>query len=159
MLALDASSIIHGWDNYPIAKFPKLWAWIEQQISATEFAIPDVAYDEVEARAPDCHEWLDAAGIAVIDTTDDFLQFAQATKRLLGIVGDRYHPNGVGENDLLIIASAKGTGCHLITNEGLQNALPNNMAKYKIPAVCRLPSVAVPCHDFLHVINSTTAIF
>jgi len=159
MLTLDASSIIYGWDNYPIAKFSKLWAWIEQQIGAREFAIPDVAYGEVEARAPDCYAWLDAVGVAVIDTTDDFLQFAQATKQLLGIVGDKYHANGVGENDLLIIASARGTGCHLVTNEGLQNTLPNNMAKYKIPAVCKLPAVAVPCHDFLHVIKSTTATF
>ena len=105
MRALDASSIIHGWDNYPIAKFPKLWVWLEQQIGTTEFAIPDVAYEEVAARAPDCYAWLDAAGIPVINTTDAFLQFAQATKQLLGIVGDRYHPKGVGENDLLIIAS------------------------------------------------------
>lgn len=28
MLAFDASSIIHGWDNYPIEQFPGLWAWM-----------------------------------------------------------------------------------------------------------------------------------
>jgi hypothetical protein len=159
MLAFDASAIIYGWDNYPIAKFPKLWEWMEHQIGAVEFAIPDVAYDEVEHVAPDCHAWLEAAGISVIDSSDESLQFAQATKQLLGIVGDKYHPNGVGENDLLIIACARVNACHLVSNEGLQNDLPNVMAKYKIPAVCKHASVSVPCQDFLQLIKSTTATF
>lgn len=159
MLTFDASSMIYGWDNYPIEKFPKLWDWMEQQIGAAEFTIPDVAYDEIEARAPDCHAWLESVGIGVIDTTDESLQFAQATKELLGIVGDKYHANGVGENDLMIIACAKLNDCHLVSNEGLQNSLPNNMARYKIPAVCKHANVAVPCFDFLQLIKSTQTVF
>jgi hypothetical protein len=74
-------------------------------------------------------------------------------KSALGIANDKYHPNGVDENDLLIIAAAKEDGCELISNEARQPALPVVMARYKIPAVCAMPTVKVPCVDFLDVLT------
>ncbi len=79
--------------------------------------------------------------------------FALAMKASLGIMNDRYHANGVDENDLLIIAAAKEAGCELVTNEAPQPLLPTLMARYKIPAVCSIASVNVPYLNFLELIT------
>jgi len=47
MLAFDASSIIHAWDNYPEKQFPPLWEWISDNIESGEFVMAQVAFEEV----------------------------------------------------------------------------------------------------------------
>jgi predicted nucleic acid-binding protein len=105
MRVFDASSMIYAWDNYPVQQFPGLWKWMAGQIGAGELAMPSVALEEVAHKAPECAEWLKACDIEVLEINNAILQDAMRIKNLLGIVGDKYG-GGVGENDLLIIATA-----------------------------------------------------
>lgn len=159
MQVFDASSIIHAWDNYPIENFPPLWGWIARNIAAGELSIPQVALDEVKRKSPDCGKWLTDHDITVLPLTNDVLQQAVVIKQVLGIVEDDYHPKGVGENDIFIIATAKVAGTTLISDERRQFRLPDVMAKYKIPAVCGLDEVKVECIQFIELIKASGASF
>lgn len=159
MYTFDASSIIHAWDNYPLELFPPLWDWISKKIKSGELTIPEVAFDEVVKKTPDCAKWLKQQQITVLPLKDDILLIASDIKRGLGIANDNYHPKGVGENDLLIVASAKDQHCTLVSNEGRQLRRPETRARYKIPSVCDLPEVGVRCVSFLELIKSSGAVF
>ena len=150
MQALDASSIIHGWENYPPQVFPSVWIWIEEQIASSALIISEAAYTEVGHMLPECHPWLKNVNIEIKRITPVELSLAANIKASLGIKGDDFHPKGVDENDILIIACAQTQNCQLISNEAPQPALPENLKKYKIPAVCALHSV--PCQSFLDLI-------
>lgn len=157
--AFDASAIIHGWDHYPIGQFPRLWEWLGEQLADGNPVICSVALEEVERRAPECYEWLIQQTITRIEMTNADTLRAASIEQALGIVNQRYNQAGVGENDLLIIASALESGHELITNEGRQSDLPKNKARYKIPAVCAMRSVAVPCLSFLDFIRASGVVF
>ncbi len=159
MPAFDASAIIHAWDHYPIKQFPPLWEWMGKQVRSGAFVICDVAEGEVKRRAPDCHAWLKQHNVTSVATTNESLQRAALIEQELGIVNHRYNQAGVGENDILIVASACEEGHELVSNESRQKDLPTNKAKYKIPAVCDLASVEIPCVDFLAVIKRSGMIF
>jgi hypothetical protein len=149
MQAFDASSMIYAWDNYPIGQIPKIWAWIEREIRATRFVMPQVASKQVNDVSPDCGKWLGAVGMTRLPIGQDILTEAMRIKALLGIPGDKYHPDGVDENDLFIIACARHHGCRVVSEEAIQRQLPRKMARYKIPAVCALPGVMVDCINFI----------
>lgn len=157
--AFDASSIIHAWDNYPLVQFPPLWKWMAREISAGQFVMPKVAFEEVNARAPDCSHWLRKNHVRRIEVTNAIVQEALRIKGMLKIEGDNYHPAGVGENDILIVATALVEGLELVSNEGRQNNLPKIPAKRKIPAVCEMEGVDVPCLDFLALITRSGEVF
>ena len=159
MYSFDASSIIHAWDNYPIKKFPPLWQWIANQIACGQFKMSSIAFDEIKKKSPDCGEWLSNQEIVKIPLTNDCLHRALLIKDSLGIEDDNFHPKGVGENDILIIASAKLNNSILISEEGRQFNLPKEKAKYKIPAVCDLPTVSVRCIQFIDLIKDADAVF
>lgn len=159
MRTLDASAILHGWDNYPPPQFPRLWEWMAERVQKHDLAIADVALDEVAKREPDCAKWLRAHEIEIIPVSDASLAEASRIKQLLGIEGDAYHPKGVGENDLLIIAAAKILGVDLITNEQRQPTLPPNLRQYKLPAVGDLPAVQVQTLSFLDYLKLHQAVF
>ena len=57
---LDASSIMHGWDNYPKSNslFKNLWDWIENLIQESQLVISDIALQEVENKYPELAIWL-----------------------------------------------------------------------------------------------------
>jgi hypothetical protein len=159
MYVFDASSIIHAWDTYPIAQFPPLWNWMAERIKTGQFAIPRVALQETQKKWPDCGKWLREAEIAVLDLDAGILNEALRIKHLLDIVEDAYHPKGVGENDILIIATVKIACGTLVSDEAKQFRLPDVRAKFKIPAVCGLPEVAVPCMAFITLIKQSGAVF
>lgn len=159
MRVFDASSIIYGWDNYPVQMFPKLWQWLAGEIAAVNVGIPEVAFDEVSHMSPDCHIWLKDAQIQAVDITEAALQTASAIKNMLGIQEDGYHADGVDENDLLVIACARVHGYELVSDEREQPALPQNKRRYKIPAVCKQQSVSVPCMNFLAYLKASNAVF
>ncbi len=158
MQVFDASSMIYAWDNYPLRQFPALWEWIANQVQASELAMPRVALEEVEDKAPDCGEWLKLNQVERLEISDEILQEAVRIKELLRIVDDKYHAKGVGENDILIIATASVHRVELVSNEGRQKA-PEIPAKSKIPAVCSMQDVSVPCINFLEFITRSGAVF
>ena len=107
MQVFDASSMIYAWDNYPIRQFPGLWEWMATQIEEKKLVMPSVAFEEVANKTPDCGEWLKDHDLELLEISNAILQDAMRIKGLLGIVGDGYHPKGVGENDILIVATAR----------------------------------------------------
>lgn len=106
MRVVDASSIIYAWDNYPVWQFPGLWNWMASQIANKHLVMPTVAYDEVINKTPECAAWLKDAKIELLEITNAIVQEALKIKHLLDISDDYYHPKGVGENDIFIIATA-----------------------------------------------------
>jgi predicted nucleic acid-binding protein len=158
MQVFDASSMIYAWDNYPVRQFPGLWQWIASQIEAQTLVMPGVAYDEVAHKTPDCGAWLRNISLKRLEINNAILENAMRIKGLLDIAGDAYHPKGVGENDILIIATALVNRGELVANEGRQQ-LPDIAKKRKIPAVCAMAEVAVPCINFIEYIKRTDQVF
>ncbi|MGH8063553.1 MAG: DUF4411 family protein, partial [Pseudoxanthomonas sp.] len=76
----------------------------------------------------------------------------------LGIQNDQYG-SGVDANDVIIIATAKSSGCELVSNESRQPSLPSDLKKYKIPAVCSLQPVSVACLNFAELIRASNKVF
>jgi predicted nucleic acid-binding protein len=155
---LDASSALHAWDSYPLAQFPRLWDWLAQYMVAGELTIADVALREVGHKAPECAEWMKHQPVRIIRMTEAMLLDALRIRNALGIVGDAYG-SGVGENDLLIVAAARAHGAELLSDEGRQPSLPALRRNYKIPAVCALSEVGVPCLNFVDYLKRSRAVF
>lgn len=159
MQVFDASSMIYAWDNYPILQFPPLWEWIAEQIDEKKLVMPSVAFDEVENKMPECGKWLEECNIVQLEISNEIVHEAMRIKKLLGIVNDNYHTKGVGENDLLIIATAWVHKTELISDEKRQITPPKESTKRKIPAVCSMKDVAVPCINFIEFIKRSGMIF
>ena len=73
---VDASSIIHAWDTYPIDNFPKLWEWVAERINDGEFDICRVAYEAIGRKTPDCGDWLQAINFRCSEITNAIAQEA-----------------------------------------------------------------------------------
>lgn len=159
MRVLDASAIIYAWDNYPPAQFPGLWGWLASELRTHELAIPVVALEEVGHKLPECAQWIKNAEVLRLPISEAVLMAAMAIKDAIGVVNDQYHPKGVDENDLFIIAVAKVLGVELITNEGRQFDDPKDPRKRKIPAVCDMADVSVSNLNFLEYIQKSQQVF
>ncbi len=159
MRVFDASSMIYAWDNYPIGQFPPLWEWMASQIKAKELVMSSVALDEVNHKTPDCGVWLKDNDLEQLAISNAILQEAKRIKGLLGIVDDNYHAKGVGENDILIIATARLHGAELVSDEERQTNQPQVSSKRKIPAVCSMQTVSVSCINFIEYIKASGAVF
>ncbi len=90
--------------------------------------------------------------------TQALLLDALRIKKLLGIQGELYG-SGVGENDLLIVATARAQNTDLLTDEARQPSVPLDRRKYKIPAVCALPEVQVKTLSFVEYIKRSQVVF
>ena len=160
MQIFDASSMIYAWDNYPIEQFPGLWEWVAIQIEIRNLVISSVAFEEVSHKAPECCSWLRDNDISRLEVTNAILQDAMRIKVLIVVVDDKYHSKGVDENDLFIIATARAHRFELISEEARQPTLPQNEpTKRKIPAVCSMGGVNVPCINFIEYIKQSQAVF
>ena len=159
MQVFDASSMIYSWDNYPVRQFPGLWEWMARQIVERKLVMPSVAFKEVTDKTPDCGEWLKDNDLERLEISNAIVQDAMRIKDLLDIVDDKYHAKGVGENDLFIIATARAHGAELVSDEEKQKILPQVLSKRKIPAVCNMKEVAVPCINFIEFIKRSDEIF
>ena len=157
MQVFDTSSIVYAWDNYPIALFPLLWNWLAVQINTGQIAFSEVALDELETVSPDCHAWISSVGPHTLPVTNAVVQLAMRIKAKLQI-GAKYG-GGVGENDLLIIATACVANVAIVSNESAQLTLPKILANYKMPAVCAMEGVKVPCCDFLTYLKGSGQVF
>jgi hypothetical protein len=150
--------MIYAWDNYPMRQFPPLWEWMATQVEERQLVMPSVAFDEVANKTPDCGKWLKDNDLEPIEISNMVMQDAMRIKLLLGIVGDKYRA-GVGENDLLIIATARAQRAKLVSEERRQNDLPKELPNYKIPAVCAMVEVSVPCINFIDFIKHSAVVF
>ncbi|HEY8035969.1 MAG TPA: DUF4411 family protein [Methylobacter sp.] len=150
--------MIYAWDNYPIRQFPGLWEWMATQVEERLLVMPRVAFEEVAHKTPDCGEWLRNNGLELIEISNAIIQDALRIKRLLGIVDDKYR-SGVGENDLLIIATAREQNAELVSDERKQIDLPKELSNYKIPAVCGMAQVSVACINFIEYIKRSDVVF
>lgn len=159
MHTLDASSILHAWDNYPLTQFPGLWDWLATEMQSQRLSIAVVALEEVGHKSPDCAAWLKGQNIRRLPMGNAVLQAAKQIKDDVGIQNDQYHPKGVDENDILIIAAAQYHGATLVTNEARQSSSPKEPTRRKIPAVCDLPSVAVAHKNFLDYFRASEQVF
>jgi hypothetical protein len=159
MRAIDASSLIYAWDNYPLSHFPKLWEWLAGEIEGDDLYIPNAAFIEVGHKVPECAAWLVECECTVATETNEVLQAALSIKQALGIENDLYHADGVDESDVLIIATAKTKGQSLVSNESRQPLLPQNMKRWKIPAVCNLEAVGVTCRNFVEYFKASGKTF
>lgn len=159
MEVFDASSMIYAWDNYPERQFPGLWDWMAIQVREKKLRMPSVAFDEVVAKTPDCGKWLKANGLEQLKITDVIVQDAMRIKGLLSIRDDNYHPKGVGENDLFIVATARAHRADLVSDEERQRNLPKVASKRKIPAVCDMHEVAVRCINFIEYLRGSDVVF
>jgi predicted nucleic acid-binding protein len=159
MQVFDASSMIYAWDNYPIRQFPVLWDWMAEQIEEKNLVMPSVAFDEVANKTPDCGKWLEGNNLEQLEINNSILHDAMRIKRLLGIVADKYHAKGVGENDILIIATTRAHNAGLVSDEDRQPTTPREPSKRKIPAVCGMNEVNVPCINFIEFIKGSDEIF
>ena len=158
MQVLDASSTLYAWDNYPHEQLPGLWRWLSQQIAIRELTIAAVALEEAAHKSPECAAWLKTRQITVLPVTEVILTDALRIRKVLGIEGESYG-SGVGENDLIIIATARAHKAELLTEEARQPNLPKKRHKYKIPAVCDLPEVKVSCLNFLEYFKRARTVF
>jgi hypothetical protein len=158
MQVFDASSMIHAWDNYPFEQFPGLWDWIAEEVKASRLVIPRPILDEINHRTPECAVWLKQNSVELVAITDAILQEAFRIKKLIGIEDDNYHPKGVDENDLFVIATAKILSADVISNEGRQSK-PDEPRKVKIPAVCAMSEVSLTCVNFLEYLKRGGAVF
>jgi hypothetical protein len=159
MRVFDASSIIYAWDNYPIRQFPSMWDWIATQVKGEEIVMPVVALDQTEGKAPECAKWLKNNDIKQLQMTNAIVQEAMRIKKLLGIENDKFHPKGVDESDILIVASARIHKSCLVSDEGRQQTLPEVLTKCKIPTVCAMKEVNVSCINFIEFIKRSNVIF
>jgi len=159
MLAFDASSIIHAWDNYPEKQFPALWKWISDNIERGEFVMAQIAFEEVKKKSPDCATFLKNAALKQVNMSNTIVQEAVRIKGRLGIVNEEYHPDGVGENDIYIIATAKVRKLDLVSEEGRQATQPRENRRLKVPRVCGLPDVGVKCINFIELIRTSNEVF
>jgi len=158
MQTFDASSMIYAWDNYPVTQFPGLWTWMGDRVNTRLIQMSTVAFDEVEHKVPECSAWLRDANLEKLQVNEAILFEALRIKGLLGIVEDKFG-NGVGENDLIIIATAKIHQVELVNDESFQPKLPTVMANCKIPATCNLASVNVPWINFIGYLKRSEAVF
>ncbi|MBA3022943.1 MAG: DUF4411 family protein [Sideroxydans sp.] len=158
MRVFDASSMIYAWDNYPIEQFPGLWEWMAGQIESKQLLMPSVAFEEVNHKTPDCGEWLKENNLEQLEINHAIAHEAKRIKGLLGIANDKY-TTGVGENDILIVATARLHKAELVSDEAKQPNLPKLPSNRKIPAVCVMPTVAVSCINFIEYIRASGAVF
>ena len=158
MQVFDASSMIYAWDNYPFNQFPPLWKWMAIQTTNRALVMPSVALEEVNSIAPDCGKWLKKNKIRQLKENNAILTDAMRIRGLLGIVGDKYHAKGVGENDIIIIATARIYESELVSNEE-QPTLPQILSKRRIPSVCSMQEVAVQCYQFIDYIKRSNEVF
>lgn len=158
MRVFDASSTLYAWDNYPIEQFPKVWDWLGNLIGREEIVFAAVAFDEIGHKSPECCVWLDANGAKKISVNNSIAKIALQIQTKLGIFQDDYGP-GVDENDIFVIATAKVRKCGVVSDEAVQAIAPKNIKKCKIPLVCSMEGIEVPCIDFVTYFKNSGAIF
>jgi hypothetical protein len=159
LLIVDASSIIYGWDNYPLNKFPKMWEWISSEIKSGVLSILAIALTEVENVCLECSLWLKNQSIITFPVTNDVLLEALRISHLHGIKDGLYHAKGFDENDAIIMTTAAKLDAVLISNEDKQINPPREIKKTKIPRACSHQSVSIQCINFLDYIKSTNVVF
>jgi predicted nucleic acid-binding protein len=150
--------MIYAWDNYPVRQFPGLWRWIAVQVTEKQMVMPVVAFEEVFHKTKECGAWLKDNNLQKLEIGNAIIHDAMRIKGLIGVINDNFR-GGVGENDLLIIATARIHHAELVSDEARQLKLPELRAKYKIPAVCAMAEVDISCINFIEYIKRSNEVF
>ncbi|PID49947.1 MAG: DNA-binding protein [Proteobacteria bacterium] len=141
MYVMDASAIIHAWDNYPInyEPFPALWDSMQNLIEQDLIVFSEANFKEISYNSRDCYDWLKEVNPTIIRPSNDIARTLLSIKNNeLGITEDNYHAKGVDEGDLFAIATAKSLGFVLVNNEAKQANDPQDKSKVCIGALTAL---------------------
>lgn len=155
MYHFDASSIIHAWDTYPIdsVHFDSFWDSFKKKLNTRIFLVSETAAEEVERKAPDCYNEL-KTHLSPIPLTAQITDYATYIQHDLLEIEDEAWGRGVGEKDLLIIATAiMDPNSKTLVSEEKQPTLSGEKKNYKIPAVCDLLGSPLDCCNILTLIN------
>lgn len=110
---------------------------MEQNIKNKNFVFPQPTIEELKKKQKDFFDYLKKNNAVEIPLNEAILKEGLQIKNSLEITSNNYHKKGVGENDILIIATAKLNNHILITEEGYQKNSPQQKRKFKIPLVCQ----------------------
>ncbi|BAS68479.1 DUF4411 family protein [Bathymodiolus septemdierum thioautotrophic gill symbiont] len=156
MYNFDASAIVDLWDNYPFNNevFKPLWGKFVENIEKKVFVISDIALNETKSKIDSNIFNGLVCDIKIYKKEVRDLTVAQSIKLSIEIEGDNYG-EGVGENDIFIVAISKRIDAILVTNENRQPSLPQIKSKYKMPAVCGLQEVSVKSINLTELLHES----
>jgi hypothetical protein len=158
MQVFDASSSLYAWDNYPIEQFPKLWEWLGNLVKRQQIVFAAAAFNEIGHKSPECSEWLEANYAFKVSVDNAITKAALDIQTKLGILQDNYG-NGVDENDIFVIATAKIKLFGVVSDEAIQSKAPTNIKNSKIPLVCSMNGIQVPCKNFITYLKISGVVF
>ena len=153
----DTSSLVDIWRYYlrRTGLFPEFWAWLLASFQEEAY-IPADAFEELEREEPDFAELLKAQNVKPVEPNERIDGEDRAIREELGVGPKGFSSAGVDEADVAIIATAKVLQATLISEEK-QKDPPKRLARYKIPSVCKLPSVKVQCMDIKDMLSAIKA--
>ena len=130
MVMFDTSSLIHAWNVYPQKQFPKFWEWLFHNIKNQDIIFSQIVKQELKTE--ELVEYIKEAKPKFITPNNEIIQTAKEIKKFLDLK-DGEKGNGVGEEDIFIMATALVQKLNLVTNEAIQREKDARKRNYKIP--------------------------
>lgn len=155
----DSSSLIDIWEYYlpSTGLFPEFWKWLLDSLRSGEAVVPVAAFEELEAGAEDFAKFLLAKGVEPVKEDSRVKDASKAIQNALGTGPKGFPHPGVGEADIIIMATAKALQAALVSEE-LQDTPPKRIARYKMPSVCGMEEVGVECTNIKGFLAAYAAI-
>lgn len=148
LYSIDTSALIDGLERYyPAARFPSLWARVDELIANGRFLLSEEVWEEVQVKDAAAREWCNQRRKEDIVVPTD-VAVARAVQEVNG-ASPRLVMNLKGRNraDPFVIAVARVRGCTVVTGE----ASDGTADRPRIPYVCTLMNI--DCIRLLDLIN------